>query len=257
MGEGERIRAVSTPGGRVFVDEEDRGSVARALLAKGRYEKPWTRWIESSVHPGMHALDIGANIGYYTALLATRVGPTGSVVACEPDPHNCELLARTIAENRFTQVRLVRAAVSDRMGSAVLYQDAAWHGVHSLAPNNCVNPSERTAEVPTVTIDGLMADGHARLDFAKIDAQGAEGRILAGATSLLVQKHATVLIEIWPHGLETLGSSVLSVTQPFLQHGFTSYALEDAALVPITPEVIQEMAAGLGRWSSFNLVWKK
>jgi FkbM family methyltransferase len=255
---GTTIRLVSTPGGRVYVDEGDRGSVTKALLARGRYEKNWTAWMQSTVRPGMHALDIGANVGYYTALLATLVGREGSVVACEPDPHNCSLLRRTLAENGFAHVRLVEAAVSRSVGRATLYQDAAWHGVHSLARENCVNPGESRVEVATVTIDALLADGPPRFDFVKIDAQGAEADILAGATSLLTQPHATIVMEVWPRGLEALGGSLAGVTAPLRRSGFDSYTFHpDREFGPIDQTAIEQWAAGLGPWSSFNLAWIK
>jgi FkbM family methyltransferase len=252
------VRAVSTPGGQVFVDEADHGSVARALLGKGRYEKGWTTWVESAVRPGMHALDIGANVGYYTALLASLVGPKGSVVACEPDPGNATLLRRTIAANAFSHVRLVEAAVSDQVGRATLHQDAAWHGVHSLARENCVNQSNLRVDVATVTVDALLADGPGRFDFVKIDAQGAEARILAGATALLRQPHLTVLMEVWPYGLRTLGDSLAAVTDPFHRHGFASFTRHPQdGWGPIDQDAIERWAATLGTWSSFNLVWMK
>jgi FkbM family methyltransferase len=253
-----KVQLVSTPGGRVFVDEADQGSVARALRGKGRYEKVWTTWMQSNVRPGTHALDIGANVGYYTALLATLVGSGGSVIACEPDPQNAALLRRTIAENGFSHVRLVEAAVSDRVGRATLYQDAAWHGVHSLARDNCVNQSDAKVDVATVTVDSLMADHGAAIGFVKIDAQGAEAAVMAGAESLLSQAHATVLLEVWPHGLRTLGGSIAAMSEPFRRHGFASFTFHaDRDWGPIAQDVIERRAAGLGTWSSFNLVWVK
>jgi FkbM family methyltransferase len=253
-----QVRLVSTPGGRVYVDEADLGSVAKALRAKGRYEKAWTAWMSSHVKPGAHVLDIGANVGYYTVLFATLVGPAGSVVACEPDPGNARLLRQTIAENGFTQVHLVEAAVSDRVGRATLYQDASSHGVHSLAQDNCVNRSTASVDVATITIDALLAEGAGRFDFVKIDAQGAEARILSAATSLLTQPHATVLIEVWPYGLHGLGGSTADVVEPFERHGFRSFELPRAGeWLPIARQEIEQKAAVLGTWSSFNLVWVK
>jgi len=242
----------------VFVDPADQGSVARALLSKGRYEKNWTAWMQQSVGQGLHALDVGANVGYYTVLLATLVGPSGLVVACEPDPGNAALLRRTITENAFTHVRLVEAAVSDHSGRATLFQDASWHGVHSLARDNCVNQSDRSVDVETVTIDGLMAAAGGRFDFLKMDAQGAEARILEGASGFLSQAHATVLMELWPHGLRTLGGSVEAVSAPFRRHGFSSFTfLPDKQWGPIDQPAIDAWAATLGTWSSFNLAWIK
>jgi FkbM family methyltransferase len=251
------VRLVATPGGRVYVSENDQGSIARALLTKGRYEKEWTKWMKTTVRAGSRALDIGANIGYYTALLATIVGPHGSVVACEPDPDNADLLRRTIAENGFTQVRFLEAAVTDTVGRATLFQDSAWHGVHSLAAENIVNPGEGRVDVATTTIDALVVDTGA-FDFVKIDAQGAEAQILRSASRLLSQPHATVLIEVWPRGLHGLGATLLDVTEPFRRHHFDSFTIDPSReLVPITQQDIAERASMLGTWSSFNLVWRK
>jgi FkbM family methyltransferase len=253
-----RTRLVTTPGGRIFVDEGDAGTVARALLSKGRYEEKWTRWLQGVVRPGMHALDVGANVGYYTALLAQLVGPDGRVVACEPDPHNCSLLRRTVAENGFTNVDIFAGAVSHEAGRATLYQDRAAHGVHSLGQRNIVNAGPGRIDIETVTVDELIARGGRGFDFVKLDAQGAEGRILAAAGRLLAQPHALVLIEVWPHGLATFGDTVGSIVEPFVQQGFTGHTFGAGRVwAPIDPAAIAARAATLGTWSSFNLAWVK
>ena len=253
-----RARLVPTPGGRIFVDEGDTGTVARALLRKGRYEEKWTRWLQQVVGPGMHALDVGANVGYYTVLLAQLVGPDGRVVACEPDPHNCGLLRRTVAENGFANVEVLDAAVSHAVGRATLYQDQTAHGVHSLELGNIVNAGPGTVEVPTVTIDDLVARRGHGFDLVKLDAQGAEGRILAAAGQFLAQPNALVLIEVWPHGLATFGDTLDSVVEPFVRHGFTGYTFgTDRAWGPVDPPAIAARAGTLGTWSSFNLAWVK
>jgi FkbM family methyltransferase len=259
MAEGaERTRLVSTVAGRIFVDEQDAGTVARALLLKGRYEEKWTRWFRRVLRPGMHALDIGANVGYYTALFAGLVGADGEVVACEPDPHNCDLLRRTIAENGFTQVRVHEAAVSDRVGTATLYLDARAHGVHSLEQANLVHPGAASVAVPTLTIDQLIDARGRGFDVVKLDAQGAEGRILAAAERLLTQARAMVLIEVWPDGLATFGSTVAGVVEPFLRHGFAAHTFgADRLWTPVDRAAIEQRAASQPRLSSFNLAWVK
>jgi len=252
------IRLIDTPGGRLFVSDADQGSVARALRNKGRYEKGWTAWMSAHVHAGMHVVDVGANVGYYTVLLANLVGPSGRVIACEPDPGNAALLRRSVAENGFAHVQVVEAAATDAEGRATLHQDAAWHGVHSLARENCVNPGEGRVEVATVSLDALLAGAGRDVDFVKIDAQGAEPAIVRGAGRLLAQAHARVLMEVWPFGVRGLGGSLDEVVAPFLAHGFSAWTMERSReLVSISVDVIEQRAAALGTWSSFNLLWTK
>ena len=252
------VRIIETPGGRLFVSDADQGSVARALRNKGRYEKDWTAWMRANIGAGMHVVDVGANIGYYTVLLASLVGPHGRVTACEPDPGNAALLRRSVAENGFGHVRVVEAAVTDAEGRATLHQDTAWHGVHSLARENTVNPGDGRVEVATVSLDSLMRDATDDVDFVKIDAQGAEADIVRGARRLLNQPHARVLMEIWPFGIRGLGGSLAAVITPFLEHGFSASTMEKSReLVAVSADTIEVRAAALGTWSSFNLLWIK
>jgi FkbM family methyltransferase len=252
------VRLIETPGGRVFVSDADQGSVARALRNKGRYEKDWTAWMRAHVGAGMQVIDVGANVGYYTVLLATLVGPSGRVIACEPDPGNAALLRRSVAENGFSHVAVVEAAVTGSEGRATLYQDTAWHGVHSLARDNTVNPGDGRVDVVTVTLDALLGDAQADIDFVKMDAQGAELEILRGAARLLGQAHARLLMEVWPYGIRGLGGTVSGLVETLLAHGFSAWAMEKSrTLAPIDGAAIEARAAALGTWSSFNLLWVK
>lgn len=252
------VRMVETAGGRVFVSDADQGSVARALRNKGRYETDWTAWVRAHVGPGMHVVDVGANIGYYTVLLASLVGPTGRVIACEPDPGNAALLRRSVAENSFGHVAVVEAAVAGTDGHATLYQDTSWHGVHSLARENTVNPGDGRVDVATVTLDALLRDAPGDVDFVKMDAQGAESDILRGARRLLDQAHARLLMEVWPFGIRGLGGSVSALVETLRSSGFSAWTMEKSReLAPIGAGEIEDRAAALGTWSSFNLLWVK
>ena len=70
------------------------------------------------VHSGMLTFDVGANAGYYTLLLARRVGPNGRVVAFEPNPINVAYLREHLRLNKFCNVEIVEAAVTDTDGTA-------------------------------------------------------------------------------------------------------------------------------------------
>ncbi|HEY4595480.1 MAG TPA: hypothetical protein VIJ02_03700, partial [Thermoanaerobaculia bacterium] len=64
------------------------------VLGKTLAEPRERRFFQEQVEPGMVVFDVGANLGFYTLLLADRVGPQGRVHAFEPDPLSCELLRR-------------------------------------------------------------------------------------------------------------------------------------------------------------------
>lgn len=71
----------------------------------GSYEKPCVKYVELLVQPGMTVFDVGANVGYYTLLLARGVGPKGRVIAFEPNPINIAHLKKTPAPKQDQQCR--------------------------------------------------------------------------------------------------------------------------------------------------------
>jgi len=112
--------------------------------------------------------------------------------------------------------------------------------------------------VTTVTLDGLIGDAGAGIDFVKMDAQGAESDILRGARRLLGQAHARLLIEVWPFGIRGLGGTVSALVETLASSGFSAWTMEQShELAAIDARVIEERAAALGTWSSFNLLWVK
>ena len=92
-----------------------------------------TTFLKAHVGPGQTAIDLGANIGYFTLLLAQLVGQDGQVVAFEPDPENFQLLERNVRANGYTNVAVRREAVADYSGRAPLFLSDVNPGDHGLA----------------------------------------------------------------------------------------------------------------------------
>jgi len=105
-----------TVDGIVLVMNQDDAIVCGALTL-GCYETFPRRLFRDLLKPGMTVVDVGANIGLYTAIAAGRVGPAGRVIAVEPEGRNCRLIHQTLELNRFTNVEVVQAAVSDSCSS--------------------------------------------------------------------------------------------------------------------------------------------
>ena len=142
----------------------------------GSYEYDKCRAFEAMVKPDSVVFDIGANVGFYTLLGSVLVGPGGKVFAFEPHPQNLALLNAHLSLNAVNNVAVIEKAVSDRDGvSFFAGKDATGH----LA-------ADGTLRVETVSLDSIVRQGALPPPaYIKIDVEGAESLVLAGAKSLL------------------------------------------------------------------------
>lgn len=168
---------------------------------------------------GDGAIDVGANVGVVTAQLARAVGPTGRVLAIEPQDAAADVCVRACAA--FPWVDVSRMAVTDTDGRATLHVGPILaHG--SLAPEN-IPDCRGSITVPTLTL-AHAAVRVPRLTAIKIDAQGAEGQILAGAGEVLDRAGLWWMVELWPAGLRACGSSLADVIAAFAPRGWSVLA---------------------------------
>ena len=98
---------------RLVLDSDDPGISSR-LLSHGSREPEQKFIIESTLKPGMVAFDLGANLGYYTVMMARLVGDSGRVYAVEPFPDNFRLLGENIHRNQLKNVQLENVAIGPR-----------------------------------------------------------------------------------------------------------------------------------------------
>jgi FkbM family methyltransferase len=149
-------------------------------LARGGfdYEPGSTRQILEALRPDDVFIDVGANIGYFTIIALGQLGPGGAVFAYEPNDDTYRRLVRKVTPHDPLHVaRLIHAAASDVEGVATLYHSPVDDARDSLTP-----VSARGSEVRTVRLDGLGLAG--RSVIAKIDAEGAEEKVLGGMEGL-------------------------------------------------------------------------
>lgn len=172
--------------------------------------------------PGQFVLDIGAHDGSYAEKFAREVGPSGLVWAVEPHPDSAEAARHRL--KGYPQVRVIEAAVADVVGSRTLMADVGDLRRSSLWPANLIGSLE-AVDVETLTIDALCCGRgiHAKIpDWVKIDAQGAEALILAGAPILLDANETRWCLELWPVGLTNAGSGYADVLLVFKARGYTA-----------------------------------
>jgi FkbM family methyltransferase len=148
---------------------------------------------------GDTVVDVGAHIGLYTIIAAKRVGPTGKVIAIEPDPENCNLLKRNVELNNLTNVIISECAAFSSNTKLKLYSPGKERGFTKLSTVMSARAlTETFLDVDANTLDHLMVmQGIMQANWIKIDVEGAELEVLKGATTTLsVSDDIRLLIEV-------------------------------------------------------------
>jgi len=180
-----------------YLDRRDASFAGRVLL-DGFWEIEATLFISRRVRPGMTAIDIGANYGYYTLLLGALVGETGHVIAIEPNPDAAALLRRSLMANDLsgrTTLHEVAAGASDGNEVSLAVPECRPMNARIVyAPAEAGNDRVAHRRVRQVTVDALAA-GLPRIDFVKIDAEGAEERVIEGMLTTLQRHRPSLVLE--------------------------------------------------------------
>jgi FkbM family methyltransferase len=159
---------------KLYIDIND--TVGRALAAQGIYDVVTTEVLWRLTEPGATVFDVGANIGYFTSLLARRVGPNGRVVAFEPHPETLRLLQTNVSHLRDHNVQIENVALSDTDGEGALdnFVNEEGNTSYSFLADK---PSSKALKVATVRGEKYL---DAKVTLMKIDAQWHEASVLAG-----------------------------------------------------------------------------
>lgn len=209
---------------KMYVDAGDI-DIGRSLLTTGSWQKETARLFEDVIQKGMVVLDVGANIGYFTLIAARLVGGEGKVFAFEPEPYNFDLLVKNIKLNGYKNVIPVPKAISDKKGRATLFLDK-HRALHSLARENVTRFSGSSVEVEVQTLDGFLKDFGHRVDFAKIDVQGAELAVIGGMRRIIeTNKELKMVVEFSPKQLRGFGSSPAEFLDRLTGYGFKLYQI--------------------------------
>jgi len=228
------------------------GYWSNSKLAKEIYANAFERderlILDRVVRDGSTVVDIGANIGFYTCLFAAAVGPRGRVLAFEPAPATFAALQENVRRNGFRNVELEEVALSDHAGTATFHvfpQGAdAYNSLGASTAWGTVSAEEVT--VRTAMLDELLAALPAEsISVVKIDVEGAEALVLAGATRFFDRLEETVvMIELNEEAARQCGSSIREVLDRMQRLGYAAYHLTgDGQLAPIDEPAIALLMA--------------
>jgi FkbM family methyltransferase len=164
------------------------------------------------LRPGDSIVDVGANIGSLTLTASAIVGETGKVFSIEAHPRTFEYLRRNIARNRRRNVVLIHAAVGDKDGT-VRFSSMSADDQNSIVAEDAQGVDVRAARLDSLpTGDGLLA-------LVKIDVEGYEGLVLAGAPRTLARARCLYL-EVWETHFRRYGYSCVDVWRLLGELGF-------------------------------------
>jgi len=170
---------------------------------------------------GMVFVDIGANLGWYTLLLAKKVGPTGSVISFEAAPSNYAFLQKSVLRNRLTNIVIRRECVAAKAGTRILYLTDGDAGGHSLIEI----AGSRSVQVPATTLDIAAKElGLDQIDILKIDTEGAEPEVVEGGLHTL--SHTDKIVMEWR-------ANAWRGREDLLQHLFSEFEFREIVRSPL------------------------
>jgi FkbM family methyltransferase len=170
-------------------------------------------------------LDIGANVGFYSCLAASRGMQT---VAFEPSSRNLNFLYRNLWENHFTDVEVFPLGLAAKSGIGQIY---GFGGIASLVPGWAQASRAQSSLVPLTTLDGIAGERFRNKKLLiKVDVEGFELEVLAGATQTLAMiPKPTWMIEILLGGEVVPGGinrNFAATFEMFWKHGYRSRMLD-------------------------------
>jgi FkbM family methyltransferase len=212
-------------------DRRMRAASLDRLVALGLHRLGWMGRDEAIllrrlVRPGMQVIDVGANLGLYSLLLARLVEGSGSVLAFEPEPNLFAILRENCARNDARNITPFQYALGQTSGLTSFHRSAFNSGDNRLGKASI---GHDPVEVRIERFDDLHPDS--RPDFVKIDVQGHEFAALSGMErALSANPKAQVFFEFSPAGLRRAGTDPESLLEFFRQRGFDLYETEGARL---------------------------
>jgi FkbM family methyltransferase len=212
----------------------------------GEYEPGNTRCYTLLVKPGDIVLDVGANFGWYSALLARHVGRTGTVHAIEPVPDAIEMLRDTLRINGLHEsVEVHPVGLGSGSGEFTVYTFAGLPLGHASAVD-LGRPDARPYTCQVRALDEFIQTlGLERLDFIKVDVEGFEADVFAGGTELLSTDEAPVVaFETNIECLTARGMRCVEVQDRLRAMGFERFdrIRPDGTLAPVRGDLAEDSA---------------
>jgi FkbM family methyltransferase len=185
-----------------------RDLIQQTVLLEGIWDPSLTDFIKSALSPGDVFIDVGAHVGYFTLLASRRVGPTGTVLAVEPNPVAATELEENVKRSRLSNVLVEHTACGDSQRVVQLYLHTDSNS--SMASLSTANATGGPAVVvPCIPLDQLLQErALTRANLVKIDVEGAELLVLRGMRETMRDLAPVIVLELEPQLLKGCSATV-------------------------------------------------
>jgi FkbM family methyltransferase len=199
----------------------NRAFLALYAIYKEYFEAGPIDRLREFVPSGSLAIDVGANVGFFSLRFAEWVGDGGKVISIEPEDRNYNSLVSALKrEGLLDRVQALKAVAAAEAGMTRLEINPLHPADHKLSRDGTGSP------VMAVTLDELVQDrGYLRPALVKIDVQGAEMLVLEGASNILTVAGPALFIELHEEGLNMFGTSVSAILDRLAERGYEAYWL--------------------------------
>ena len=246
---GAPIVQIPSDAGPLWIRADD-GVIRPYLEINGTWEPDEGAMLRKLVRPGSTFVDVGANVGYFSRLLATVAQPA-RIVAFEPHPELVDIL-RLNTWGLSPVVEVHTCALGDSNGTVVLESAEHNYGDTRVSAGG-VAPASMVA--PVARMDDLV-DGP--VDVVKIDVQGYESEVLRGMQRIIRENPRLMLVvEFWPAALTARGLVPRAVLEQYRLNGFVVALLRDGSPLEATNDEILGFCQSAGQDGQANLVLRK
>lgn len=202
----------------MLCDLEDH--VQSRIFFLGAYEPIEVYLFSHLVKPGMHIVDAGANVGFYSLQAASKLAGQGKVYAFEPVPSNFKKLQNNVDKSSRTEIEIIKEGLwhkEEDLEFSLAEDQANNHGSFTVGDNHS---SSSTFQCHVNTLDSHTQNRIPKVDLIKMDIEGAEFFALQGAEQSLKRFLPTILIEINQSACEKLGYKSQKIDELLLPLGY-------------------------------------
>ncbi len=224
-----------------FILEADDRILSPWFIVSGRYEEVLTNYFADSLKPDSHCIDVGTNFGYFTCLMA-RFCPSGRIIGIEAEKNVYAIARDNIYINGFESIAsVIHAAASSDTADVILHSRGTRSANTSIAkmPDDFIRalaePASQAFTVPGVRLDDLLPQMNGRVDFLKVDVEGAEPLVFKGAQETFATNPQLRAVMEWSPGQVVAAGFELPIFLAELaEMGLGFFDIEPTGLTPLS-----------------------